>query len=602
KKLGFSNFSAALEGTSEVALAIISSTATTLVVFLPLMLMNEDAEFKFFMTRLGIPVCVSLVASLFVAMLFVPLGTLYLGNSAKFSSTKKPSSRLNLFGEWLFRWIIEHRFDSLILLIILLSTTYYPFSKLVSSNERDNEGRRLSINVKLPKHFDLFKTNDVFLQLEQILFDHKEELEITYILSRFGDREGRLRLFLKEIAESKISVKEITATIKKLLPKLPGVEIQINWESESKDPTIDVTLIGPDTQTLEKIAGAVKERLRLIPELQNIDSAQEEKADELHIHLNRETAFDLEIAPTIVTSTLSYGLRGLQLPSFKGQDREIPILIQYEEEEISPVRLDSLMVYSKKGIELPLASFSKIEVTQAPSEIHRENHKTSLKVTAVPTEGSLDKLREKIEYVLSGIELPRGYSVDRGERFRKDDQNNQALMFTFLMSVVFVFLLMGILFESFVLPVSILTSIPFALFGTAWMLYLTETPFEVMSGIGLVILAGVVVNNAIVLVDCINRLRHTGMGRTDAIVQSSIQRLRPILITALTTVVGLIPMAIGQSNIVGVPYYPLGRTVIGGLTASTILTILVVPLFYTFCDDFRFYGIRIFSKIFGKKA
>lgn len=601
RKLGFSSFRAALAGTSEVALAIISSTATTLVVFLPLMLMNENAEFKFFMTRLGIPVCVSLVASLFVAIIFVPLGTLYLKNPIAPIASEKKISRLARFGEGLFRWIIQHRFDSVILLILLLSTTYYPYSKLASSNERDNEGRRVVIELELPKHYDLYKTNEVFLQFEKILFENKEALEIKYILSRFGDREGRLRLFLTEIANAKLSVKEITTAIKKLLPKLPGVETQINWESESKDPTIDITLIGPDTATLEKIANAVKDRLRLIPELQNIDTAQEKKADELHIHLNREVAFDLEIEPTIVTSTLSYGLRGLQLPSFKGQDREIPILIQYEEEEATPIRLDSLMVFSKKGIELPLASFSKIEIAQAPSEIRRENHKTSLKVTAVPTEGSLDQLRKKIEHILAGIELPRGYSVDRGERFRKDEENNQAMLFTFLMSVIFVFLLMGILFESFVLPLSILTSIPFALFGMMWLLYLTDTPFEVMSGIGLVILAGIVVNNAIVLVDCINRLRQTGLDRTEAIIQSSLQRLRPILITALTTVVGLIPMAIGQSNIVGVPYYPLGRTVIGGLIASTILTILVVPLFYTFCDDFRQYGIRVFSKVFGSK-
>ena len=150
-----------------------------------------------------------------------------------------------------------------------------------------------------------------------------------------------------------------------------------------------------------------------------------------------------------------------------------------------------------------------------------------------------------------------------------------------------VFLLMGVLFESIVLPLSILISIPFALVGAYWTLYLTGTPFDVLAGIGMVILVGIVVNNAVVLVDLIGQLRRAGMPRRDAVLEAGRRRLRPILMTALTTICGLIPMATGSASIIGLPYQPLGRALIGGLAASTVLTLLVVPLFYTLLDDLQ---------------
>jgi len=139
----------------------------------------------------------------------------------------------------------------------------------------------------------------------------------------------------------------------------------------------------------------------------------------------------------------------------------------------------------------------------------------------------------------------------------------------------------------------VLLSIPFAFFGVYWMLYLTGTTFEMMAGIGLVILVGIVVNNAIVLVDRVQQHREEGMTRNDAILAGGRDRMRPILMTAATTIVGLLPMAAGDSGIVGVPYYPLGRAVIGGLLASTMLSLILVPLFYTFLDDFKGLLLRV---------
>jgi HAE1 family hydrophobic/amphiphilic exporter-1 len=175
------------------------------------------------------------------------------------------------------------------------------------------------------------------------------------------------------------------------------------------------------------------------------------------------------------------------------------------------------------------------------------------------------------------------------------------MMFSGILAITFVFLLMGLLFESFVLPVAVIIAVPFAYLGVVWTLYLTDTPLDMMARIGIVILVGVVVNNAIVLVDMANRLRAEGMSRFDALVDAGRHRFRPILMTTMTTVCGLIPMALGNSKVVGMPYAPLGRTMIGGLMAATLLTLVIVPLFYSYLDDLREHTARVMRAAFRKR-
>jgi len=198
--------------------------------------------------------------------------------------------------------------------------------------------------------------------------------------------------------------------------------------------------------------------------------------------------------------------------------------------------------------------------------------------------------------------MPRGYYWNKGERFSKFREEDNTAMFAVVMAIICVFLLMGVLFEFFILPFSVLLSIPFAFLGVYWTLYLTGTPMDLMANIGVIVLIGVVVNNAIVLVDMVNRLRQDGMAPTEAILEAGYNRFRPILMTTFTTVFGLLPMSIGTSSLIGIPYAPLGRTMMGGLVSSTFLTLLVVPLFYTFFDDLRLFIQRIVASAFGRTS
>jgi len=188
------------------------------------------------------------------------------------------------------------------------------------------------------------------------------------------------------------------------------------------------------------------------------------------------------------------------------------------------------------------------------------------------------------------MEFPHGYSWHRGMWFEGEMEDQEATLFALLLSVCFVFLLMGALFESFILPFSVITAVPMAMIGSVWGLVLTGTPLDTMAGLGLVILVGVVVNNGIVLIDWVTQLRAQGLSAEDALVEAGRRRLRPILMTALTTIFGLVPMAIGASQFIGIPYAPLGRTVIAGLVVGTVLTLLFVPYLYMILDEWSATG------------
>jgi HAE1 family hydrophobic/amphiphilic exporter-1 len=190
---------------------------------------------------------------------------------------------------------------------------------------------------------------------------------------------------------------------------------------------------------------------------------------------------------------------------------------------------------------------------------------------------------------MKGFTMPYGYSWSKGRRFDRMRESNESQKFALILSATFVFLLMGILFESFVLPLSVILAIPLSFIGAYWIIFITGPPIDLLIQIGFVILIGIVVNNAIVLIDLINRLRNEGWSRYEAIMEAGKQRFRPILMTAFTTIGGLLPMAVGNAQMIGVPYAPMGRTIIGGLLTSTFLSLVAVPWAYTLFDDMRTY-------------
>ena len=427
-----------------------------------------------------------------------------------------------------------------------------------------------------------------------IIFNEDDELgwyqvALENLLIRLGLRQ-RLHLQYKEVVDD----------VKERLTLPPGVSMRVNWEQLNQDAELSISLYGDDTQVLMRLSGEVERRLGSIPDLLSVRTDIDRSSTELQVRLDRDRVQRYGINPQMVSNNISYGLRGLNLSRFQSEDgKEVEMWLQFEEGDRQSIqKLRGLTFASAEGREIPLEALADLYVTRTLGNIKREDRQTTLSVTARADKDDAAELFEQVDWAMRDFEMPRGYQWDKGARYERLDEADKSQQFALLMSVIFVFLLMGVLFESFVLPLSVIVSIPFALLGVFWFLYLTDTSYDIMSMIGTVILVGVVVNNAIVLIDLTNRLRAAGAERYEALLEAGKHRFRPILMTSFTTICGLIPMAAGNSKMVGMPYAPLGRTMIGGLLASMVLTLVVVPLCYTFFDDLRELFQRILAAAF----
>ncbi len=392
---------------------------------------------------------------------------------------------------------------------------------------------------------------------------------------------------------------KVLADLKQRLPEKPGVRFRTSWRSAAEggdEGTVSVLLYGDDTGKLAELAEEVERRLRLLPGVLSVETDREAGGDEIAVHIDREVVQRNGINPREVAFTIMYALRGITLPRFQEKNKEIQMRIQLKEEDRQNLeQLKNLTFVNRDGKPVPLSAIARFSFSKGFGQIPRENGKTFLSVKATTQMEDLPRISRMIDAVMKDFDMPYGYSWQKGQRFRRFMQQNTSFLQSMQIAVVFVFILMGILFESFVLPLSVMIAIPLSLFGAYLLLYLTGTPQDIMAGIGMIVLVGVVVNNAIVLIDMINRRRQEGLSRTEAILDAGTHRLRPILMTSFTTIAGLLPMALGSATLWGFPYAPMGRAIIGGMFSSTFLTLLAVPVLYTLLDDFGAFVQRLFQ-------
>jgi HAE1 family hydrophobic/amphiphilic exporter-1 len=614
---------AAIKGAGEVALAVTMATLTTVVVFLPLMLMNDDIGFAFYMARIGMPVVIAISASLIIALLIIPLATRILIRTPQLKSSPF-LERISLRYKRALKWVMSHRFDmALAAFLFFVFSQGYIAGKVPKTDMAEGNINDFRLRFNLPENYTVEKAKALVVTVEDLLYEKADEYDLRAVDSRYSRNWAQVRAYLNPSRDliwwrvaakalgskigiwrqKKMSREEVIEDMKKRVPKLPGVEMFVNWRMQSSsDDAVKLTLYGDDTATLIQLANEVKKRFQLIPKVTGVEIDLEDGADEIRVRLNRELMKRYNLNPAQVAGTISYALRGYDLPDFHAEDREIPMRTQLAKSQRETLdQLKNLSFYTAGGTTIPLGAAADFNVTKGWNEIHRQNGKTSLQMKIFSTQGNIQELNKQVDKVLSGIAFPRGYSIGKGGRFEDLDQSNQAQQFGIVMAVIFVFLLMGVLFESFVLPLSVIVSIPFSFIGAYWLLFITGTTFDIMAGIGMIILIGIVVNNAIVLVDLINRLRREGMTREEAILEAGHRRFRPILMTALTTICGLLPMAMGNAGLIGIPYAPLGRTIIGGLVSATVLTLFIVPIAYSYFDDLRAFMREFSVKIFAGK-
>ena len=626
---------ASIQGAGEVGLAVIMSTCTNIVVFLPLILMGGAREMSFWMYRIGIPVVVSLVASLFIALVFVPL-------AAQRLSRGQHHAELGPF-RWLreryvrvLTWVLNHRVETFLIAALVLSTYVYPKNNLARGYGGMRGGyesqNSMQLHFELPSGWQIEQADEFFLRFENFLQSQKERYNVERIETRFRYNYGRLQLKFKDRQRSWLTQKlhaewmaswwdamlqkmklrappmdrnAVEQDIKEKFPIPPGINarsLQRGSGGIPQDSTLSLSLYGDDTTTLLGLAEEVIRRLRLIPGLLSVDTDSERAGQELQIVLDRDRARQMGVNPSAISGSISNTMRGVELGRYNGPDgRELRVFAQLADADragLDDVR--SMTFRTDSGIEVPIESLGTLNVARTLGQIQRESRQTIVRITARAPRQDSRTLSLAIDKAMEGFEMPHGYRWDKGSYFGSSREQDQDLLFTMSLAIIFVFLLMGVLFESFVLPLAVIMAVPCSMLGVYWTLYLTNTPMDMMATIGIVILVGVVVNNAIVLVDMANRLRAAGKSRFDALVDAGRHRFRPIMMTTSCTVSGLIPMAVGDAKAAGMSYSPLGITMIGGLIVSTVLTLVIVPLFYTLLDDLREHIGRVFASALGR--
>ena len=399
------------------------------------------------------------------------------------------------------------------------------------------------------------------------------------------------------------SSEEVANLLRESIPEAPGQVVKWRWGEEGQeDPRVSIALSGEDPRRLEQIAGDVNARLSQLPEITTLttDLDNDETQDELRVTVDRDLAGKFGLTPQRIADMTLTGIRGYEMKRLKTTDREIRVWLQTDAEDRETVhQLRDQAVYLDDGTQLPLATMASFSRSPGFQTIYRRDGQTILMVRANTTAENIETLGTRISESLAGLALPRGYSWRLGERWEQLEEDTQIMIVTAMLALVAVFLLLGSLFESFIDPlIIVLVSIPFAYLGSYWILWATDTNMTILAIIGVVILIGVVVNNGIVFIDHIKHLEKEGglKGRA-LIIQAGRDRLRPILMTALTTMLGLLPMAIGTAAIGNQPYYPMGRSVMGGLIFSTIGAMIALPLVYSAFEDLRTWWRGILARI-----
>ena len=348
---------------------------------------------------------------------------------------------------------------------------------------------------------------------------------------------------------------------------------------------------------LNELSFGIERILESVDGLTDVISDADTGAPEIQIVVDRERAMALGLSTELVAQFVSLALRGENLREFRGEDGEITVRMAFRDSDKQSLEdLAALPLYTAAGQRITLGAVADFNVTRGPQAIRRVDRRTAVVINAnMEKDKTLEDVKPYVEKLMEEFALPPGYSWKFGRGFERQDDTQMVMMQNTLLGVAMIFIVMAALFESVLFPLAIIVSIGFAIIGVFWFFLLTGTTFSFMASIGIMILIGVVVNNGIVLVDHINNLRHEGMERDKAIIQAGRDRLRPILMTVATTILGLAPLAVGTTQVGGdgPPYFPMARAIIGGLAFSTVTPLLVVPYLYVVLDGMVRWGSKV---------
>ena len=601
---GLSVRDAAVTGTSEVAGAVSASTLTTIVVFLPIVYLH-GATGELFKDEAW-TVTFSLISSLFVAILVIP--TLY---ERIFSRKKrqpvKNFSSINITGYSQFlKKLVEKRWMVILCSLILVVGTVFLLPFVGTEFMPKTDANTINVKVRMAEGTSLERTSSTLESIENLVYDLSQDPDCviyTHVgpgassqnLDFEGENTATLKIQLSKA--SAVTPDYLTEVLSSYIDGVEGMELSFTQDENSlnsmmgtEDAPLVVEIKGEDLDLLAALTAQVKTAVDSIDCLYNVESSLAGGAPEIIITVDRALAGMNNINVSTIITQIQQHLAGREAGQmdYKGDMRDISI-------KVPGVSLSDLnnMVITSGQKDFRLVELAQISESTAPKEISRLNQNRVTRVTADIDESvSLDKAAQRTREAVQGIELPQNYSITvTGEEERRAESMN-SLLLALVLSIVLVYMVMASQFESLLHPFTILLTIPLALVGAVLMFLVTGITVNIMGIIGMVMLAGIAVNNSIILVDRIGQLKESGLSLTDAIAEAGQQRIRPILMTSLTTILALVPMALGLGDGASLSS-PMAIAVIGGLFTSTLLSLVVIPCVYYVFESAK---IRITGK------
>ncbi|HGY54957.1 MAG TPA: efflux RND transporter permease subunit [Caldithrix abyssi] len=603
---------AAIFGSNEVGLAVAASTFAIVAVFFPLSFLTGIAGVFFHI--LGILVTVTIITSLFASLSLVPMlsarlykrrSHLNMNNTAKsrfYTASERLFVRLEEAYQHLLRWSLQHRKTVIVVALLLFISSMLLFKFIGTEFLPQSDDGTMQINVELQPGTRLERTVDYVKQIEKLIKDKVPELRYYSVQAGvndegfssilFGQKEGPniflVRALLSDHKYRTRSVFEIADTLRRYIKKIPGItSFSISAAGAGSFVTgatgkqLAVDIIGYDLETTSALAGQIADKLKTIPGAVDVALDRGKDRPEIEIVPDRDKLAAVGLNTAMVASAVRNHMYGKVATKFRQEGNEFDVFIRLDASfRRSLQNVENISIQTITGRLVKLKDIAVIREVMYPPEIKRKNQERVVTVGANVSGRALGDVTADLKAYINSLEIPPGVDIEYSGQVEQQSDAFADLSLFLILSIFLVYMIMASQFESLLHPFVIMFSVPFALVGVAWGLYLTGMPLSSIAFLATIMLIGIVVKNAIVLVDYTNILRARGYELFEAIVVSGGNRLRPVLMTAITTILGMLPLAISSGE-GAETWQPLGVTVIFGLLVSTVVTLVLIPVIYS---------------------
>lgn len=613
RELGYNRIKSAVTGADEVSMAITASTLTTIAVFLPIVFVEGFTAIIF--KQLSFTVTFSLLASLLVALTVVPMMSSKILKTGEAKERKRRTLSLGWFLSLFDKFItllrrffqkglhigLHHRALSVVLALAIFAVSLVLIGIVGGEFFPAMDEGMIQVSIEMPPGTSLSTFDQQVAEVENLLMDLPEA---RLILSQIGggnmmgggmgggSNTSSITLTLVDQNSRERSTRQVAEDIRQWTQPIATAEITVEEFSMmgggfGGGTPINIQLQGDDLRVLEEMGYNLQRIIRQVPGTNNVSTSVEKGEPEVRVVVQRNQASRYGVSASQINRNLRSALEGVRASSFNLEGDNIDITLSMDQGVRESIeQMQQILIPTSRGSMVPLGQLATVEYGSSPAQIERINQVRTVSVTSQITGRDLQSVTNDIQQELDLFPMPPGYSYRLTGEQEDMAEAFSSLGLALLLSIILVYMIMASQFESLLYPFIIMFSIPFAFTGGFIGLFITGQALSVPALIGMIMLAGIVVNNAIVLVDYINQLREQEMERNEALQEAVAVRIRPILMTALTTILALIPLAIGLGE-GSETMMPMAVVVIGGLLMSTVLTLVFIPVLYSIMDDFR---------------